>query len=67
MYTVVPKYPKSELDRDPYPLLDNGQNWGLTDEEFKLRFGGGKYAIQRRKIRLLNIIINDVKEKDELD
>lgn len=67
MYTVVPKHPKYEYERDPFPFLENFQNWGLTDEEFKLKYAGGKYKRKRERIALLKEIIEELRGKDELD
>lgn len=67
MYTVVPKKPKYEADRDPYPFLDADQPWGLTDEEYKLRHAGGKYRRKREQIALLEEIIQELRGIDEMD
>jgi hypothetical protein len=63
MYTVVPKQPKGDIDKDPYPLLDMKINWGLTDEEFKLKYAGGKWAKKRKRIELLQAIIDELREE----
>lgn len=67
MYTAVPKHPKNESEKDPFPFLDNHRSWGLTDEEFKLKYAGGKYEKKRKKIELLNAIIDEVRGTDEVD
>ena len=67
MYTAVPKHPKNESEKDPYPLLDSNRNWGLTDEEFKLRFAGGKYEKKRKRIMLLKAIIESMRGQNEVD
>ncbi len=66
MYTVVPKYPKNEVDRDPFPFLDGDKDWGLTDEEFKLKYAGGKYRRRREREELLRLIIKEMRGEYEL-
>ena len=60
MYTVVPKKPEHECERDPYPFLNTDQNWGLTDEEFKLKHSK-KYKERRRREALLQEIIQELR------
>lgn len=67
MYTVVPKHPENESERDPFPFLENFQNWGLTDEEFKLKYASGKYRERREEEALLLEIIKELGGESELD
>ena len=67
MYTVVPKHPIGDIDKDPFPFLDMNQPWGLTDEEFKLKYAGGRWKRRREKIALLKEIIEELRGNYELD
>lgn len=67
MYTVVPKHPHNESERDPYPLLDLDQNWGLTDEEFNSQYGIEKESKRSRNKQLLKEIIKLYGGESELD
>ena len=67
MYTVVPKHPKNEIERDPFPFLDSDKDWGLTDEEFKLKYAGGKYKRKRERKALLIAIMEELWGENKMD
>ena len=67
MYTVVPKHPEYECEKDPYPFLNTDQNWGLTNDEFKLKYAGGKWKRRREELLLLQEIIKDMGDENEVD
>lgn len=66
MYTVVPKHPRNESEKDPFPFLENYQNWGLTDEEFILKFGKEKQDRRKRK-QVLKSIVKSLGGESALD
>lgn len=53
------------FQEDPHPLLDSDQYWGLTNEEFKLKFCS-EYKKKRKRKVLLNLIIQELRGENEM-